>query len=624
VLGAFYNPFFDTNVLLQASAFPVVDLYTYTLKTPFHLKKLMNHLPETKPHDDPYFNPSHLDFIFWEATINPIKIFSINQRAVSLLGYPLESWISEEHFFLAHLYPDDKERVTSLLKKAIENERDIQFEHRFRASDGRILWFSTEIKVIKGEDRSVSKITAMMINITDRKQAETKFLVFLESAPDAIVVVDREGRIVLVNSLTEEMFGYTRDEMLGQPIEILVPERYKKMHVQHRTKYSDTPKTRPMGIGRALTGLKKDGSEFPIEISLSPLQDEQGILVISIIRDITDRLRTEAKFRGFLEAAPDAVVVIDQAGKIVLVNTLTEKMFGYRREEMIGNTVELLVPVRYIPSHVKHRQDFFKDPKTRPMGAGQELAGKRKDGSEFPVEISLSPLETEQGVLVISIIRDISERKRAEEQIKTSLREKEFLLKEIHHRVKNNLQVTSSLLKLQSGYIEDARVREMFAEGQNRIRSMALVHEMLYQSNDLSRINFTEYVKSLGALLFRSFGVDTNLVHFNVEADDVFLSIDKAVPCGLILNELLSNCLKHAFPSGQKGEINIKIDSHSSEKFSIVVSDNGIGLPGDLNLEHRDSLGLRLVHRLVGQLDGVIEMINGHGTTFKILFTEHK
>jgi PAS domain S-box-containing protein len=579
---------------------------------------------ETRPSEEPFFNPSHLDFIFWEATVKPFEIFSVNQRAVSLLGYSLDSWTREKDFFLEHVYIEDRDRVRDLLTRAIREEKEVLVEHRFNSSDGRTLWFSTEIKVLKSDDGSGPKVTGMMINITDRKQAETKFRVFLESAPDAIVVVDREGIIVMVNNLTEEMFGYSRGEMLNQPIEILVPERYRKMHINHRTEYSGHPKTRPMGIGRALTGLKKDGSEFPIEISLSPLQDEQGILVISIIRDITDRLRTEAKFRGFLEAAPDAVVVIDNGGNIVLVNTLTEKMFGFSRGEMIGNRIEMLVPARYMHSHIKHRDNFFKDPKTRPMGAGQELSGRRKDGSEFPVEISLSPLETEQGVLVISIIRDISERKQAEEQIKISLREKEYLLKEIHHRVKNNLQVTSSLLKLQSGYIEDPRVREMFAEGQYRIRSMALVHEMLYQSNDLSRIDFTEYVQNLGALLFRSFGVDTNQVKFNVRADQVFLSIDKAVPCGLILNELLSNCLKHAFPDKRKGEIRIEIDAHSADRISIFVSDNGVGMEGELDLEKRESLGLRLIHRLVSQLEGSIEMVDGRGTIFKISFPDYR
>lgn len=455
-------------------------------------------------------------------------------------------------------------------------------------------------------------------------EVDKKFQVFMEAAPDAIVIVDHKGKMVMFNSLAERMFGYQRAEMLQQNVEMLIPAHLKSIHEKHRSHYVQDPKTRRMGEGQALTGQRKDGSHFPIEISLSPFENEGESLVISIIRDVTSRKQLEAKFRGLLESAPDGIVVVGSDAKIVIVNSQTEKMFGYTREELLGQPIEILVPEKLRSDHVHHRSGYIQTPKTRAMGAGRVLSGRRKDGSELPIEISLSPLETEQGVLIMSIVRDITERRRAEELIKASLREKEALLKEIHHRVKNNLQVTSSLLRLQSSYIQDPETLEMFAESQNRIRSMALVHEKLYKSSDLSRINFSEYIDSLVGLLFRSFGVNPGRVTLKQNKEPLFLSIESAVPCGLIVNELVSNCMKHGFPGEKYGEIYVALESPAADDFLLKVKDNGIGLPANFSLDSTETLGLQLVKTLVNQLNGTIQIDSQNGTTFSIRFSDQR
>jgi len=219
---------------------------------------------------------------------------------------------------------------------------------------------------------------------------------------------------------------------------------------------------------------------------------------------------------------------------------------------------------------------------------------------------------------------DITQRKQAEEQIKASLREKEVLLKEIHHRVKNNLQIISSLLNLQSRNIKDRQLLDMFRESQNRIKSMALIHERLYQSKDLARIDFLEYIRNLAAHLFRSYCINSDAIKLKIDVENVALGIDTAIPCGLIINELVSNSLKYAFPAGAEGEVRIHLRPASDSKYLLIVSDSGVGLPQDLDIRSTTSLGLRLVSTLTDQLGGTIEIQNSGGTEFRITFSEVK
>lgn len=259
------------------------------------------------------------------------------------------------------------------------------------------------------------------------RKTDERRLALLEAVPDAVLILNTDGAIQLVNSQTERLFGYRRSELAGQPSEILLPERHRHIYAAYRGKYNAKPLGSPIDSGLRLSGRRRDGTEFPVDISLAPMPAEAGVQVVATIRDATGqtageeaRRKDEQLFRGLVESAPDAMVIVDSYGAIQLVNAQTERLFGYLVEELRGQSVDILVPERFRQVHVGNRLRYVAQPKARPMGVGLELFGRRKDGSEFPVDIGISPLETEDGTLTIATVRDATDRKEAEKKMEAS------------------------------------------------------------------------------------------------------------------------------------------------------------------------------------------------------------
>ncbi|MGB0954784.1 MAG: PAS domain-containing protein [Panacagrimonas sp.] len=252
------------------------------------------------------------------------------------------------------------------------------------------------------------------------KLSEEVSRAIVEGSPIAKILIDQSGAIVLANPSAEKLFGYKPGELLGQTIEVLVPKAARMKHPPLRVGYLQEQRPRFMGVGRDLSAVRRDGSEFPVEIGLNPICTNDGQFVLAAISDITDRKRQEEKFRAVVEAAPTAMIMIDESGVIVLTNALVEKLFGYSREELLGKMVDVLVPDNVRPGHPRLRDGFFTDPRPRQMGAGRDLKGRRKDGCLIPVEIGLNPIQTSEGHFAIAAIADITERKRAEEMIRAS------------------------------------------------------------------------------------------------------------------------------------------------------------------------------------------------------------
>jgi len=441
--------------------------------------------------------------------------------------------------------------------------------------------------------------------------------IIIEGMGDCVIVLDAEGRVIDVNPAAQQLIGNT--DCIGQPIEHVWPNW---THIRGSA-----------GQGAELSEeivVGPQNNQHVFDVRVSPLIDWRGNLVsqIVVLRDITVRKRaeeqlfeSEEKFRTIFENASDEIVYMDRNGTIIDINK-EKTLFGYDPEEIIGKH---FTELDFVGLDMKEMGSLFKDVvmmgDTSPVTT-MELEFNHKNGRRVFAEVSTRVIKKKGEVeALLGIVRDVTERKKAEEKIKLSLKEKEVLLREIHHRVKNNLQIVSSLLSLQSQYIKDKLCADMLKESQNRIRSMALIHEKLYQSEDLASINADEYIGTLVHGLLRSYATRTDQITLTIDVEDISLKVDTAIPCGLIINELVSNSLKHAFPH-RKGEIKVMLHSLKRD-IELLVTDNGIGLPEDIDFRTTETLGLRLVTILAeDQLNGEIELDRTDGTAFHIRFKE--
>jgi PAS domain S-box-containing protein len=335
-------------------------------------------------------------------------------------------------------------------------------------------------------------------------------------------------------------------------------------------------------------------------------------------------LESEECYRTVAETASDGILTIDRESRIVFVNRAAERIFGYSREEMLGQPLTLLMPMRLRNLHQASVQRYMDDGRRHISWQSVEMPGLHKSGREISLEISLSEDFKGGKPYVTGFVRDVTGRKQAAEQLRSSLKEKEVLLQEIHHRVKNNLQIISSLLNLQTGYVKDKKLLEMFAEYQARVKSMALIHEQLYESKDLAKIDFAVYIQKLVINLFRLYGIDADAITLEINVDGGVLDVDLAVPCGLMITELVSNSLKYAFPVGQPGKICIDLRSDRDHGFTLSVGDDGVGFPENLDFRNTESLGLQLVNTLTAQLGGTLTLDRQGGTKFEIKISTSK
>jgi PAS domain S-box-containing protein len=454
--------------------------------------------------------------------------------------------------------------------------------------------------------------------IRDSKYLSTGFADSAKSSdknePVALFLLDNQGVIMLLEGNRLENLGLNKYELVGCSLR----DDIGSMPVLF-TKVNDAIRSK-----QKVAHLEADNRDYEIHLTQIWKRNNQPSGIIGVIIDISEQKRSSqglsvlsAYLEQLFENSPDAIAILDNRDFLVNVNKSFEKLFGYKEEEITGKNInEVLLPDNLKFEAVEIKSSIQNDKSIH-------LDTERMTKSNVLLEVSLLGYKIEVNNIQIGsfhIYSDISKRKKYEAEIKSSLVEKEMLLKEIHHRVKNNLQIISSLLLIQSKFLKDRETKEVFLESQNRVKSIALIHEKLYQTTNFSRIDFEKYLKTFIPHLFQTFGAPTGKISYKIKADNIFLNTETAIPCGLIINEIVTNSLKHAFKSTQKGIVSVELIYHTNNYLTLIVKDNGSGIPENIEIGKSNTLGLQLISLLTKQLGGTIELKKQNGTEFRIKF----
>ncbi len=536
-----------------------------------------------------------------------------------LMGKPVE---------MVYLHPEDRKKML----KEIQDKGEISdYELQLKNINGELVIASVNAHFIFDENQKPIGIEGSLRDITSRKltevalkESEERFRTIFENTGAATAIFDKDGVLTLINAELENLLLYSTSELEKKRkwMEFVHPDDLPQMLKYHQQRQKD-PSSAPHVYEARFVDKNGGIHNTRLTVDKMPGVDEYvtSVLDITDLKNAYKELESsENRFRSLFENNPVPYQSLDINGNFIDLNEPLSQLLGYPREELLGrNFSEFWTP---------ETRDQFED----------KFCYLKKEGWVDNVEINLLRESGDIKTVLLTgrtqidpktgkfqrthcILYDISERKAMEEQLKKSLHDKEMLVKEIHHRVKNNLMVISSLLNLESHLIKDQEARDVFRESQNRANSMALIHERLYRSTDLKSIDFGDYIRSLSLELFHTYVLDPSKVNLQINVENVMIDINTAVPLGLIVNELITNSMKYAFPAGKSGEIRVSF-TQTDVNYILRVKDNGVGIPEDLDIDHMNSLGFQLVNSLTDQIDGEIELNRENGTDFKITFQE--
>ena len=565
-----------------------------------------------------------------------LRYRAINPRLALFNGLDASAHIGRH---VSEVLPDLAPAIIPELEKVVfhgEALKDLRITGEVPSVAGQQSHWEASYLPINDADGEVIGVLAIVVNRTleyeaakARDESHQLRRRILDSLFTFVGILTPDGILLDANRSPLEAAGVELDDVVGKRYWDCIWWNYSpEVQAQLRSAVIDAGAGRTVRFDVPVRTL--GDTRIIIDFMISPLLDENGDVthLVASANDISERkaretelMFSEERFRRVFDSTADGLVMINERGEVMLANQSMASMFGYSLPEIYACTIEDLIPAHLRERHRRDRMRYQENPVPRAMAAMRELLASRKDGSEFPVEVALTPLQFPEGTRVLATVVDISIQKQIQGSLIKALKEKTSLLNEVHHRVKNNLQVVSSLLNLQARSLPD-ELAGHFLESQSRVKAMALMHQQLYEHRTYESIDAAKYSRELLTLIQRSYSgpLSKSVETLLVEPDQpAYLTMDQALPFGLLLNELVTNSMKHAFGRQDSGRIRVSV-IQNSETISVIVEDDGVGIPDNVELGKTGSLGFQLIPGLVEQLDGTIELIRGKGTRFEINF----
>lgn len=589
------------------------------------------------------------------------KFLFVSPRFIDLLGYSRSEWNRNPDLWKRAVHKDDLERIIKADHLCLEEHKPLREEYRMVQKNGKTIWVSDHADIYMNAEGELVQ-QGFIMDITEQKKLEQMQSAIYSIATAALEAEELNDLYQSIHSILDMLFPVKNifiaiydeknnsfdfpffiDEFDPNPGKtkaqgsltryvfetgrslLVTPDLFRKMSRKGILKSIGKPSLDWMGVPLKVNG--KPYGVLAVQTYMRNIrygQDELDMMNfvstqigMAVGRKLTeDRLQeSEKRYRGVFDGVREAIFIESTDGRILDVSESACKMFGYTRDEMLKMMVYDLVP----PGTQGIKAEDLVN--TKEPGKPLEWVNVRANGEIFPVELSARIHEINGEEVVLVVVRDITKRKKSEEQLHKAIQEKEVLLRELHHRVKNNLQVMTSLLGLQSELLKDKKAKEALRVTQMRVKSIALIHEELYQAKDLAKVNFGEYLKLLVENLSDVYNAEPR-IQFHLDLNGSQLNVDTAVPCGMIVNELVTNSLKYAYPDNRRGNINIHLHPIEDSQFLLIIEDDGVGIRKDIDIAHHDSLGMQLVQILAQQLNGKVDMEIGQGTRFIVTFKE--